>query len=308
MGGGRLGCGCRCRPPMVTGSPGPRCQPRQASAPGVGVRVGSGSWSEKRCSARYWAENGRDVSDNNDRDVTFDSTPHHYHSPVAPGAETGPGTERPASDRGRPRPEPTADARTSPRPAPSLRVRPKPKRRTEFVLLLFGSGIVVALYIITSLGQNSKIPADISPFLGIVLGLALGRAHGEPLARPRLQRGRAAGGRAVQRHRLRGHREMGPRAPLHGEARNQALWTAIGVGAYVLTLLVVRHSRDLERYRYLLLLLAGILLVLPLGFSRRSTAPGCGCISAASASSRSSCPRSCSASSSLRISQRTRSC
>ena len=36
---------------------------------------------------------------------------------------------------------------------------------------------------------------------------------------------------------------------------------------YVLTLLVVRYSRDLERYRYLLLLVAGIFLVAPLFFS-----------------------------------------
>ena len=34
-----------------------------------------------------------------------------------------------------------------------------------------------------------------------------------------------------------------------------------------LTLLVVRYSRDLERYRYLLLLVAGVLLVAPLFFS-----------------------------------------
>ena len=46
----------------------------------------------------------------------------------------------------------------------------------------------------------------------------------------------------------------------------QALWAAIGVVLYVLTLLVVRYSRDLERYRYLLLLLAGMLLVAPLFF------------------------------------------
>ena len=50
-------------------------------------------------------------------------------------------------------------------------------------------------------------------------------------------------------------------------ARQQAGWIALGVVLYVLTLLVVRYSRDLERYRYLLLLLAGILLVLPLFFS-----------------------------------------
>ena len=50
-------------------------------------------------------------------------------------------------------------------------------------------------------------------------------------------------------------------------AREQAGWAALGVVLYVVTLLVVRYSRDLERYRYLLLLLAGILLVAPLFFS-----------------------------------------
>ena len=53
-----------------------------------------------------------------------------------------------------------------------------------------------------------------------------------------------------------------------GKAQNyapvQALWTAIGVGAYVLTLFFVRRSRDLDRYRYLLLLLAVLLLLAPL--------------------------------------------
>jgi cell division protein FtsW (lipid II flippase) len=50
-------------------------------------------------------------------------------------------------------------------------------------------------------------------------------------------------------------------------ARQQAGWVALGVVLYVVTLLVVRYSRDLERYRYLLLLVAGILLVAPLFFS-----------------------------------------
>ena len=47
-------------------------------------------------------------------------------------------------------------------------------------------------------------------------------------------------------------------------AKAQATWAALGMLLYVFTLLVVRHSRDLDRYRYLLLLGAGILLVAPL--------------------------------------------
>jgi cell division protein FtsW (lipid II flippase) len=50
-------------------------------------------------------------------------------------------------------------------------------------------------------------------------------------------------------------------------AKAQAGWAAMGVLFYVLTLLYVRYSRDLERYRYILLLLGGLLLVSPLFFS-----------------------------------------
>ena len=144
---------------------------------------------------------------------------------------------------------------------------PKPKRRTEFVLLIFGSLLIVALYIVASLGQNSKLPPDVGPFLGVILGLAMvahmanrwlapdANAVVLPLAALLNGIGYVVIARWNQFY------------PYRGEAPNQALWTAIGVGAYVATLLILRHSRDLERYRYLLLLLAGILLVLPLGFS-----------------------------------------
>jgi cell division protein FtsW (lipid II flippase) len=44
----------------------------------------------------------------------------------------------------------------------------------------------------------------------------------------------------------------------------QAAWTAGGVAVYVLTLALVRRSRDLDRYRYLLLAAGVILLLLPL--------------------------------------------
>lgn len=48
------------------------------------------------------------------------------------------------------------------------------------------------------------------------------------------------------------------------EARLQAGWTAVGAIAYVVTLLLVRRSRDLDRYRYLLLLGGIGLLMLPM--------------------------------------------
>ena len=44
----------------------------------------------------------------------------------------------------------------------------------------------------------------------------------------------------------------------------QAVWTAIGVAAFVITLIVVRRIRTLERYRYTFLLIGVGALLLPL--------------------------------------------
>jgi cell division protein FtsW (lipid II flippase) len=129
-------------------------------------------------------------------------------------------------------------------------------------LLLFGSLLVVALYVIAALGQKSKIPDNIGAFLGVVLGLAL-IAH-------MANRWLAPNANAVILPLAAllngiGYVIIARWAP--GQAQGQAAWAALGVMFYVITLLVVRYSRDLERYRYLLLLLAGILLVAPLFFS-----------------------------------------
>ena len=161
------------------------------------------------------------------------------------------------------RPVPSASAvRARRTPFPRYVFGPKPKRRTELGLLLFGSLLIVALYVIAVLGQKSKIPDNIGAFLGVVLGLAL-LAH-------MANRWLAPNANAV----------ILPLAALlngigyvviarwdPGQAQGQAAWAALGVMLYVLTLLVVRYSRDLERYRYLLLLVAGIFLVAPLFFS-----------------------------------------
>jgi peptidoglycan glycosyltransferase len=47
-------------------------------------------------------------------------------------------------------------------------------------------------------------------------------------------------------------------------ARVQAVWIAVGVGAFVLTLLLVREVRTLERYKYTFLLLGIAALLIPL--------------------------------------------
>jgi cell division protein FtsW (lipid II flippase) len=139
---------------------------------------------------------------------------------------------------------------------------PKPKRRTELGLLVFAGLLTTALYIIAELGAKSKIPPHIGPFLGVVLGLAL-VAH---LANRWLvpQANAVILPLAVLLNGI-GYVVIARWEP--GQAKVQAGWALLGVLLYVITLLVVRFSRDLERYRYLLLLFAGILLVAPLFFS-----------------------------------------
>ncbi|HLI73505.1 MAG TPA: FtsW/RodA/SpoVE family cell cycle protein [Acidimicrobiales bacterium] len=141
----------------------------------------------------------------------------------------------------------------------TTRFRPKPRRRTELGLLLFGSLIIVAMYVLASIGTTSKIPPDLGPFLAIVLGLAL-TAHvanriyapdANAVLLPIVTLLNGLG--YVMLARINEH-----------FARLQAGWTAVGVGAYILTLALVRRSRDLDRYRYLLLLGAVALMLAPL--------------------------------------------
>jgi cell division protein FtsW (lipid II flippase) len=139
------------------------------------------------------------------------------------------------------------------------RFRPKPKRRTELGLLVFGALIIVALYILASVGTTSKIPPNLGPFLAIMLGLALAahianRVYAPDANAVLLPVATLLNGMGyVMLARLDQH-----------YARLQAGWTAVGVAAYILTLAFVRRSRDLDRYRYLLLLAAIALMLAPL--------------------------------------------
>ncbi|MGH9083034.1 MAG: FtsW/RodA/SpoVE family cell cycle protein [Acidimicrobiales bacterium] len=158
---------------------------------------------------------------------------------------------------------------TASRAAPDRRLRPghlppwprgrKPKRRTELGLLVFAALLTTVFYVLAELGAKNKIPPHLGPILGIILVLVL-IAHVA-------NRWLAPNANAVV---------LPLAALLNGigyviivrwtppAAKAQATWAAVGVVLYVLTLLFVRHSRDLDRYRYLLLLVAGALLVAPL--------------------------------------------
>ena len=133
------------------------------------------------------------------------------------------------------------------------------RRTTELGLLLIVTLITVGAYVLASLGKSATIPAQTVPFLVFVLALTMG-AHlanrwlapdADPAFLPIVALLNGLGYVFIARlnYKLAGL---------------QATWTLIGVLVYVATLFVVRRSRDLERYRYLLALVGLGLLLLPL--------------------------------------------
>lgn len=143
--------------------------------------------------------------------------------------------------------------------AASRRRRPLPRRRTELGLLALAALVTVFAYVLASLGQQARIPAHLGPFLGVILGLGL-VAH---LANRRL----APDANPVLlpiATLLNGIGYVFVARLNEQQAQFQAEWSVVGVFAYIVTLALVRRSRDLDRYRYLLLFVGLGLLLTPL--------------------------------------------
>jgi peptidoglycan glycosyltransferase len=134
-----------------------------------------------------------------------------------------------------------------------------PRRRTELGLILLAVVAVGATYALAAFGRNAAIPAGIGPFLGVILALILA-AH-----------------LAARRWAPDADATLLPIAALlnglgyvfiarlnEDLAGLQATWTAVGIGAFIATLVVVRRVRDLDRYRYTFMVIGVGLLMLPL--------------------------------------------
>jgi peptidoglycan glycosyltransferase len=134
-------------------------------------------------------------------------------------------------------------------------------------LLLMAVIIIGAAYILANIAADKQFPADIGPFLGIVLGLLLA-AHLAvrrlaPLADPILLPVAALLNGIGYVVITTTPDPIDPHLPEH-LAGLQAAWTAAGIGAFILTLLVIRRLRILSRYRYTFALVGIGLLLLPL--------------------------------------------
>ena len=133
------------------------------------------------------------------------------------------------------------------------------RRNAELGLMLLVALLTIGAYLLASLGRTSSLPANVGPFLGIVLGLLV-VAH---LATRRLAPS-ADGTLLPLAALLNGLGYVFIARLDHRLAGLQAMWTALGIAAFVGTLLVVRRTRDLERFRYTFALIGIGLLLMPL--------------------------------------------
>jgi peptidoglycan glycosyltransferase len=138
-------------------------------------------------------------------------------------------------------------------------------RRVELGLIALIAIVVVSAYGLASLGESASVPADIGPFLAWMLGLfffvhlAVRRfaANADPVLLPMALLLNGIG--YVMIARLSEDVEDG--SDLAGL---QSVWTAVGIVAFVATLVFVPRIRMLAQYRYLLGVAGLGLLALPL--------------------------------------------
>lgn len=132
------------------------------------------------------------------------------------------------------------------------------RRRVELGLIVLAVVITASAYGLAGLGTTASLPADIVGFLVLVLAL-LAAAHV-----------------AVRRFAPNADGLLLPMAGLLNGigyvfvvrldpelAAPQTTWMALGVVAFIATLVVIRRPRDLQRYRYTFLFVGIALLLVP---------------------------------------------
>nr|MDA8208296.1 hypothetical protein [Actinomycetota bacterium] len=133
------------------------------------------------------------------------------------------------------------------------------ERRAEAGMFILAAAITIFAYVLASVGKYSTMPANLVPILVAMIAM-MGVVHvtnlylapdADPIIMPLVALLNGLG--YVMITRLD-----------RPEALLQGIWTAVGVGAYIVTLLIVRRTEILDKYRYLFALLGLGLLVLPL--------------------------------------------
>ena len=143
---------------------------------------------------------------------------------------------------------------------------PKPRRRAELGMLVLVDAILLGLYTLLQMGSTNALPKSyVGP--AVVIGsqsllLHLANRWLAPRANAALVPLAVFLNGLGLIFILRWHPMK--TFSMSNLAVEQATWSFIGVLLYIGVLAVVRHSRDLDRYRFILLVLALVLMLSPL--------------------------------------------
>jgi cell division protein FtsW (lipid II flippase) len=151
---------------------------------------------------------------------------------------------------------------------------PRGRRSAELAMLLFAVALVIFAYISVGLGMNGRMPPGTVGyglgFAALAIGAHLAVRKFAPWADPLLLPLAALlnGLGLVMIYRLQeSGRDGNPGRQIvtmtSSTAQFQLIWTAVGIAAFALVLLVVREARTLQRYTYTLGAAGLALLALP---------------------------------------------
>lgn len=144
------------------------------------------------------------------------------------------------------------------------------RRNTELALLVFAVAIPVFAYANVGLAINDQVPAGLLSY-GLGLGLLAGVAHlvvrkfapyADPLMLPVATLLNGLG--LVVIWRLDQSKLLQQINVAGGKATNQLIYTALGIALFVAVLVFLKDHRTLQRYTYISMVGALVLLLLPL--------------------------------------------
>jgi len=142
------------------------------------------------------------------------------------------------------------------------------RRGAELFLLVLALAVGIGAYAAVGIGVQGEVPPDILGYGGWLAGLVIGAhivirlvaPYADPVLLPVVAALNGLGLAVI--HRIDLAREAVGKP--HDFAQQQLIWMTLGVALFVVTLLVIRDHRVLQRFTYTSGLAAIVLLLLPL--------------------------------------------
>jgi cell division protein FtsW (lipid II flippase) len=142
------------------------------------------------------------------------------------------------------------------------------RRGAELFLLVLALAVGIGGYAAVGIGVQGKVPADLLGYGGWLAALVIGAhivirlvaPYADPVLLPVVAALNGLGLAVI--HRIDLAREA--EGDGHGFAQQQLIWMTLGVVLFVLTLLVIRDHRVLQRFTYTSGLAAIVLLLMPM--------------------------------------------